>query len=566
MTEAPAEPQTAAVGQIHGVVLDAYLETPIPHAEVGLREGGARVTADAEGRFVIADVVAGTHRVHASADGFLPGALANVEVVSGAVVEVTVRLFQVDPPRELQERWLDRPARPDEPTQGEPEGAVVPPRDDGVGATRAALEDPLPETIRVWRSQGTPLAPSAANGWADQSCAGNVQVFPLEEYVKGVIPHEWVPSWHPEALRAGAIAARSYASSHALGGGRWDCADVDDGTVTQVYRDDRAGPTDMAVDATAGMVVVRDERVVRTEYSAENSHPTAGHDIDDPVCAGTTLHGHGRGACQWGTQRWATAVCANPPCTFGVHGSDPKDHVWMMEHYFPGTTVSTGMPPEPCAILGPDGGILDDDGPCFAAYGPPEYWRTESVGHDGGLHWTNAFESDAPSNWAKWSIALAEAGEYRVEVHIVDAFAEWGAARYEVRHDATESEVVVDQGAAGDGWLDLGTFPFAAGDDQHISLFDNYDVSVPADQHLVADAIRLVPFSAVVDDAGIPPVDDAGAMPDANDGGLVPDAHTGDGDVSSGCGCTTASPEPTSVGFLALALALFLSRRRVFRS
>lgn len=566
-----AEP-TSQVGTIRGVVVDAYLESPIEGARVSLREGSQTAISGPDGSFLLTSVPTGTHRLVLSANGFLPGTRTNVVVEMGGVTRVTARLFQVDPPLEMQERWLERPEGP--PVVEDLETRAPSPTD-GVGATRAALEDPtLPETIRVWRSQGTSLAPSSANGWADRSCDGVVEVLDLEEYVKGVIPHEWIPSWHPEALRAGAIAARSYASSHALGGGRWRCADVDDGTVTQVYRDDRAGPTDMAVDETAGMVVVRGGAVVRTEYSAENAHPTTGHDIDDPVCAGSVRHGHGRGACQWGTQRWATATCFREPCSFGAHGAAPKDHVWMMEHYFPGATVSTGTPSEPCAVLGPEGGVLDDDGPCFAAYGPPEYWRTEAAGHGGGLHWTNAFQSASPGNWARWSITLASAGEYRVEAHIVDAHAEYGAVRYGVRHDGTLSDVIVDQGALGDGWTSLGTFPFAAGSDQSVSLFDNYDGPVPSDQHIVADALRLVLPATPMDDASTPPpIEVDGGMtppppiPD-DDGGMMmwPEGHPGSGEVHGGCAATGDSPPTSALGWLMALGALWLSRRRLFRS
>src|SRR5689334_2330340 len=59
-----------------------------------------------------------------------------------------------------------------------------------------------PATIRVWRR--------AVDG-STSSCSGRVDTIELEDYVKGVLPHEWVPAWHPEALKAGAIAIRTYA-------------------------------------------------------------------------------------------------------------------------------------------------------------------------------------------------------------------------------------------------------------------------------------------------------------------------------------------------------------------
>ncbi len=41
-----------------------------------------------------------------------------------------------------------------------------------------------------------------------------VNVVPMEEYLYGVVGKEMSPSWHPEALKAQAVAARTYAVSH----------------------------------------------------------------------------------------------------------------------------------------------------------------------------------------------------------------------------------------------------------------------------------------------------------------------------------------------------------------
>jgi uncharacterized protein (TIGR03382 family) len=341
--------------------------------------------------------------------------------------------------------------------------------------------------------------------------------------------------------------------------------------VTQVYRDDRAAATDQAVDDTRGEVVVRSGTVVRAEYSAENAHPTAGHDIDDPVCAGATLYGHGRGACQWGTQRWATGTCFREPCGFGSFGAAPKTHDWMIEHYYPGAAIAGGAPAEPCTVLGEEGGILDDAGPCFDAFGPAAYWRVVTdAGHGGGLRWTNAFQNETPSNWARWNVHLAAGGEYRVAVRITDAYAGYGAVRYEIRHGGAETEVVVDQSAAGDEWVELGVFEFAGGGDESVSVFDNYAGSVPPEQQIVADAVRIEPASA-------PPVTygdggngtDAGARPPGGrDGGVRPGGDATivggppkDGDLH-GEGCSAGGPLPSGMAAALVLLAAILLRRR----
>ena len=115
-----------------------------------------------------------------------------------------------------------------------------------------------PETIRIYR-----------RGPENNSCTGRVDVIPLEDYVKGVVPHEWIPSWHEESLRAGGIVARSYAWGWINAGGKYDCADLDDTTRSQVYREERVQRVSQAIDTTRGVAVIRDGQVVRSEYSAK---------------------------------------------------------------------------------------------------------------------------------------------------------------------------------------------------------------------------------------------------------------------------------------------------------
>jgi hypothetical protein len=173
-----------------------------------------------------------------------------------------------------------------------------------------------PATIRVWRH---------SLGGSD-SCTGRVDSLPMEAYVKGVLPHEWITSWEGESLKAGAVAIRTYASYWVVSGGKYKCADLDDTTASQVYKDSTDPKTNQAVDATQGEVLLKGGNLVFAEYSAENSDPTK-DGVSDPVCAGKALFGHGHGMCQWGTQRWA------------LQG---KDYQWMALHYYSGASLSSG--------------------------------------------------------------------------------------------------------------------------------------------------------------------------------------------------------------------------------
>jgi hypothetical protein len=195
-----------------------------------------------------------------------------------------------------------------------------------LGAPVAAAFEP-PPTIRVWRR--------GLDG-STSSCAGRVDVLPFERYVRGVLPHEWIRSWNAESLKAGAVAIRTYAAYWVGAGGKYECADLDDTTASQVYRDAVYPESDAAVLATAGVYVVRDDQPVLAEYSAENGDPTA-TGVSEPLCAGRTVNGHGRGTCQWGTQRWA---------------QDGQTWDWIVAHYYPGATLATPRPALAATLTG----------------------------------------------------------------------------------------------------------------------------------------------------------------------------------------------------------------------
>lgn len=76
---------------------------------------------------------------------------------------------------------------------------------------------------------------------------------PLEEYLLGVVPKEMSPSWNPEALKAQAVAARSYAYYLVLRS-RDKPYDVAATTASQVYGGSGAGnlATGRAVKQTRG--------------------------------------------------------------------------------------------------------------------------------------------------------------------------------------------------------------------------------------------------------------------------------------------------------------------------
>lgn len=98
-----------------------------------------------------------------------------------------------------------------------------------------------------------------------------VNLVGLEGYLKGVVASEMPASWHPEAVQAQAVAARSYAAyerahdSHGY-------FDVYDTTADQVYDGLRTEhpASSAAIDATRAQVVTYGGRPAFTQFSASN--------------------------------------------------------------------------------------------------------------------------------------------------------------------------------------------------------------------------------------------------------------------------------------------------------
>ena len=206
-----------------------------------------------------------------------------------------------------------------------------------------------PATVRVYR-----------RGEENNSCQGVVDVIPLEEYVRGVVPHEWIASWHEESLRAGAIAARSYAWGWVLAGGKYDCADVDDTTNSQVSRETRNARADEAVRSTAGVGIFDPREGRLFGRNIRRRIRVSRRSVCDPLCEGEDLFVHGRGMCQWGTQRWATRVIGQDTVetltSCDVSGPLPvigrgQTAEWMVRHYFPGLSPTEEVMSGPAISL-----------------------------------------------------------------------------------------------------------------------------------------------------------------------------------------------------------------------
>ena len=110
-----------------------------------------------------------------------------------------------------------------------------------------------------------------AKGPSDRA---TVNVLSLEHYVRGVIPAEMPSSWKAEALKAQAVAARTY-GVRGLAPTRY--YDVCDTTACQVYKGVavETGTTDAAVKATSGKIVTYQSKPAFTQFSSSSGGRTA---------------------------------------------------------------------------------------------------------------------------------------------------------------------------------------------------------------------------------------------------------------------------------------------------
>ncbi len=180
----------------------------------------------------------------------------------------------------------------------------------------------------------------------------SVDVLSFETYVQRGVNDEWIASWAPDSLRAGAVAYRSYGAWYVANPISPASYDICSTTCCQVNTSDTHANAVAAAIATAGFMLQRNGVVFRSEYSAENNawdDPGDGHScsnadlscgdgeagspatswscLADSLCAGHGCYGHGRGMCQWGTSRWATA------------GSS---WTWIVDHYYNDHGTGTG--------------------------------------------------------------------------------------------------------------------------------------------------------------------------------------------------------------------------------
>ena len=225
-----------------------------------------------------------------------------------------------------------------------------------LGLSASAATSPTNYTVRIPRNIRVSLN------------AGGIAYVAMETYTARSLNREWFSSWAnysggSNSLKAGAVAVRSYAINKLNNVGTNSTYDICDTTSCQVYGSTSTTATDSAASQTTGYVVLSSSfSIPASEYSAENNSlglscgdgytaPT-GTCLYDPVCAGETRNGHGRGMCQWGSAKWATGLKIDGNGTgypanadSGLTNGFPKQTWnWIINHYYPDYLLYQGKP------------------------------------------------------------------------------------------------------------------------------------------------------------------------------------------------------------------------------
>lgn len=171
---------------------------------------------------------------------------------------------------------------------------------------------------------------------------GSVEVMDIDAYAKGVLPYEMSTGWPTEALKAQAVAAKSYALASRR---------VFTDTRSQVYGPLRHADTSAAVDAVRGVYLAHQGQIImpfffghcngRTRSPSEAGwNPVADRPYlrgVDCICGRRSYFGHGIGMCQRGAQ-----AMAQQGSTFDR----------ILRHYYQGIEllgldIPLGRPPTP---------------------------------------------------------------------------------------------------------------------------------------------------------------------------------------------------------------------------
>ncbi len=342
-----------AASGLTGIVVDILTGQPLAGTAVSAMDASsatvvARATTLASGEFSL-DVPDGEYEVSAHADGYVVMSMVRQRVVNPLPTLVGFRMIPLEVSPEDEERLYDAVVTiPESPLEDipVPEGGFAP---DGVQPSVT-----VPETIVV--------------RFAD----GHQETMALDDYLKGVVPSEMPSSWNMEALKAQAVAARSYALVYYLSHG-YVCTT----TTCQVYGSARYASTNQAVDATHNEIGIYNGSIISAFFytrcngsTTRNSENALGtHDgwltcYNAPwnyvaYCRAVSCGGHAPGSSSCGYTGHGVGMCQ-----YGAKAKADSPSNWnyrqIISHYYTGVTVQGGI--DPPIHLSPGDGALFQSG------------------------------------------------------------------------------------------------------------------------------------------------------------------------------------------------------------
>lgn len=323
------EVRVAGVGDnaiaVEGWVKDSEGSAPVAGAQVVLN-GAVRASTDAQGYFAFSgtdlqQIVTGSASqglpvsVQVSAPGHADWAISNARYYSGAALRLHVKLPGAGSSPSIRAVGATGGVSVEKQIaaglamtrrDATPQDQLI--ADNTFGETNsyaAASALVLPDTIRVYRT-----------------ATGAVEVVPFREYVKHVLPSEWIPTWKMSSLQAGAMAVKHYAWFWVARGGKQVAlgADVKDNTEDQVYDPNVSySTTDEAVDTTFDYAMTRGGALFQAQYCA-------GSYDEDPT-----------GECPWAgpyMTQWGSAWHADQGRSWG----------WLLGFFYPDAAITPAPP------------------------------------------------------------------------------------------------------------------------------------------------------------------------------------------------------------------------------
>jgi hypothetical protein len=212
--------------------------------------------------------------------------------------------------------------------------------------------------------------------------------------------------------------------------------------------------------------------------------------------------------------------------------------------------------------------VLEDDGPCFFKSGTAAYWHSENSGNGGHCLWTYASDAAQPDNQGFWKLFFAAPGEYQLSAYVPADFGKSKQAKYVVKHQDQQKEVVLDQSANPNAWVALGKYAFAGEGDQWVHLTDNTGEKDTTKTQIVFDALKVSPVTEPAKDSGDVP--DAGQEKNAVESAGSENEDAGETEETNGGveGCSCASRDfgaSVTTSCWLLSFLLYHLRRKRFQ-